>query len=46
MEGAQMSSICKETGRDGHMDSFREAIIQRLSEALDRQPRVVVSAAG
>jgi lipoyl(octanoyl) transferase len=46
MEGAQMSSICKETGRDGHMDSFRDAIVRRLCEALDREPQVVVSTAG
>src|SRR5919198_2975055 len=26
MAGTQMSSICKETGHDGHMDSFRETI--------------------
>ena len=46
MEGAQMSSICKETGRDGHMDSFRDTIVRRLCEALDREPQVVVSTAG
>jgi lipoyl(octanoyl) transferase len=46
MEGAQMSSICKETGRDGHMESFRAAMLARLCEALDREPRVVVSTAG
>ena len=46
MEGAQMSSICKETARDGHMDSFRDAIVRRLCEALDREPQVVVSTAG
>jgi lipoate-protein ligase B len=46
MEGAQMSSICKETGRGGHMDSFQEAVVTRLAEALDRDPQVVVSAAG
>jgi lipoyl(octanoyl) transferase len=46
MEGAQMSSICKETGREGHMDTFREAMIARLCDALDRAPQVVVSAAG
>jgi lipoyl(octanoyl) transferase len=46
MEGAQMSSICKETGRDGHMDSFRDTIVRRLCEALDREPQGVVSTAG
>ncbi|HEY1595748.1 MAG TPA: lipoyl(octanoyl) transferase LipB [Thermoleophilaceae bacterium] len=46
MEGAQMSSICKETGRDGHMRSFREAMVRRLCDALDREPQVVVSASG
>jgi lipoyl(octanoyl) transferase len=46
MEGVQMSSICKETGRDGHMQSFRAAVVTRLCEALDREPRVVVSTAG
>ena len=46
MQGAQMSSICKETGRSGHMESFREAVVARLCEALDREPQVVVSTAG
>jgi lipoyl(octanoyl) transferase len=46
MEGAQMSSICKETGRDEHMDSFRAAAVKRLCEQLDREPRVVVSTSG
>jgi len=46
MEGAQMSSICKETGRSGHMDSFRRAIVDRLCEALGREARVVVSTSG
>jgi hypothetical protein len=46
MEGEQMSSIRKETGRAGHMDSFREAAIRRLGEALDREPQVVVSTSG
>ena len=46
MEGAQMSSICKETGRSGHMDSFRRAILDRLCEALGREARVVVSTSG
>jgi lipoyl(octanoyl) transferase len=43
MEGVQMSSICKETGRDGHIDSFREAIVARLCAALDHEARVVAS---
>jgi len=46
MEGAQMSSICKETGRSGHMDLFRRAIVDRLCEALGREARVVVSTSG
>jgi lipoyl(octanoyl) transferase len=46
MEGAQMSSICKETGRDGHMPSFREAVVARLCEALGREAQVVVSTTG
>jgi lipoyl(octanoyl) transferase len=46
MEGAQMSSICRETGRSGHMDSFRRAIVDRLCEALGREARVVVSTSG
>ncbi|HEX6458883.1 MAG TPA: lipoyl(octanoyl) transferase LipB [Thermoleophilaceae bacterium] len=46
MQGAQMSSICKETGRGGHMDSFREAVTRRLCEALDREAQVVVSTLG
>jgi lipoate-protein ligase B len=49
MEGAQMSSICKETGRDGHMASFRDAIANRFCEAFGREPeesRVVVSISG
>jgi lipoyl(octanoyl) transferase len=46
MEGAQMSSICKETGRSGHMSSFRRAIVERLCEALGREARVVVSTSG
>ena len=43
MEGVQMSSICKEIGRDGHMESFSEAVVARLCEALDREARVVAS---
>ena len=46
MEGAQMSSVCKETGEAGHMDSFREALVARLCEALGREARVVVSTSG
>ena len=43
MEGAQMSSICKETGEAGQMEPFREATIARLCEQLGREARVVVS---
>lgn len=39
MEGAQMSSICKETGRDGHMESFRETMADRFCEAFGRERR-------
>jgi lipoyl(octanoyl) transferase len=46
MEGAQMSSICKETGRSGHMASFRTAVVKRFCEALGREARVVVSSSG
>jgi lipoyl(octanoyl) transferase len=49
MEGAQMSSICKETGRDGHMESFRAAMVDRLCEAFGRRRHdveVVLSASG
>jgi lipoyl(octanoyl) transferase len=49
MEGAQMSSICKETGRAGHMASFREAVLNRFCEAFGRERkdgRVVVSTSG
>ncbi len=46
MEGAQMSSIYKETGRVGRMDAFRDAVIERFCEVFDRQPQVVVSTAG
>jgi lipoyl(octanoyl) transferase len=46
MEGAQMSSVCKETGDAGHMDSFREALVARLCEALGSEARVVVSTSG
>jgi len=43
MEGAQMSSICKETGEAGRMDSFRRAVIERFYEVFEREPLVVVS---
>ena len=46
MEGAQMSSVCRETGEAGHIDSFREALVARLCEALGREARVVVSTSG
>lgn len=46
MEGAQMSSICRETGRSGHMESFRRAVVERFCEVFGRQARVVVSSAG
>jgi lipoyl(octanoyl) transferase len=46
MEGAQMSSICKETGRSGHMESFREAVLDRVCKELGREARVVVSTTG
>jgi lipoate-protein ligase B len=46
MEGVQMSSVCKETGEAGQMDSFREALLVRLCEQLGREARVVVSTSG
>jgi hypothetical protein len=46
MEGAQMSSICKETGEAGRLPHFRESIIARFCEVFDREPQVVVSTAG
>jgi lipoyl(octanoyl) transferase len=46
MEGAQMSSICKETGEAGRMDAFRESTIARFCEVFDREAQVVVSTAG
>jgi lipoyl(octanoyl) transferase len=46
MEGAQMSSVCKETGESGRLPHFREAIIARFCEVFDREPQVVVSTAG
>jgi lipoate-protein ligase B len=39
MEGAQMSSICKETGRGGHMDSFRETMADRFCAGFGRERR-------
>lgn len=45
MEGAQMSSICKETGSSGQMESFRRAIVNRFCEVFGREARVVVSSA-
>jgi lipoyl(octanoyl) transferase len=46
MEGAQMSSICKETGEAGRLPHFRESIITRFCEVFEREPQVVVSTAG
>ena len=46
IEGVQMSSIYKETGRVGRMDAFRDAVIERFCEVFDREPQVVVSTAG
>ena len=46
MESVHMSSICKETGRSGHMVSFREAVVSRFCEAFCREARVVVSSSG
>jgi lipoyl(octanoyl) transferase len=46
MEGAQMSSICKETGESGRMESFRESTIVRFCEVFDREAQVVVSTSG
>jgi lipoate-protein ligase B len=39
MEGAQMSSICNETGSDGHMEAFRETMAARFCEAFGREQR-------
>jgi lipoate-protein ligase B len=39
MEGARMSSICKEIGRDGNMESFREVMADRFCEAFGRERR-------
>jgi lipoyl(octanoyl) transferase len=46
IEGAQMSSICKETGEAGRLPHFRESIIARFCEVFDREAQVVVSTAG
>jgi lipoyl(octanoyl) transferase len=46
IEGAQMSSICKETGESGRFPHFRESVIARFCEVFDREPQVVVSTAG
>jgi lipoyl(octanoyl) transferase len=46
IEGAQMSSICKETGESGRLPHFRESVIGRFCEVFDREPQVVVSTAG
>ena len=46
MEGAQMSSICKETGESGRFPHFRESVIARFCEVFDREAQVVVSTAG
>lgn len=39
MEGAQMSSICRETGRDDNIESFRESIADRFCEVFGRRRR-------
>jgi lipoate-protein ligase B len=39
MEGAQMSSICKEIGHDGNIESFREVMADRFCEAFGRERR-------
>jgi lipoyl(octanoyl) transferase len=46
IEGAQMSSICKETGESGRFPHFRESVIARFCEVFDREAQVVVSTAG
>jgi lipoyl(octanoyl) transferase len=43
IEGAQMSSLCKETGESGRMPHFRESVIARFCEVFDREAQVVVS---
>ena len=39
MEGAHMSSICKEIGRGGNLASFRETMADRFCEAFGRERR-------
>jgi lipoyl(octanoyl) transferase len=46
IEGAQMSSICKETGESGRLPHFRESVLARFCEVFDREAQVVVSTAG
>jgi lipoate-protein ligase B len=46
MEGAQMSSICKETGVAGRMEPFREAVVNRFCQTFGMtQTRSVISEA-
>jgi lipoate-protein ligase B len=40
MEGTRMSSICKETGREGNLESFRETMAERFCEAFGREQRI------
>ena len=42
MEGAQMSSVCKETGQSGHMPEFRERLTRRLALSLTADELVSV----
>jgi len=46
IEGAQMSSICKETGESGRLPHFRESVLARFCEVFDGEAQVVVSTAG
>ena len=46
IEGAQMSSICKETGESGRLPHFRESVLARFCEVFEREAQVVVSTAG
>lgn len=41
MQGARMSSICKETGRPGRMDCFRREVAHRFAEAHGLRQRLV-----
>jgi len=41
MQGAQMSSLCKETGRAGRMECFRREVAHRLAEEYGRRQRLV-----